>query len=106
MTTIVYARGLGSAAAGARYSVMHVGDPIIDPESGKTLGYEGTYTATAVVQHPAAVTRTVLVDAARETLRGDCMVPDVEFDASEFHAPSAQPEGPRSDHRRRRCRGP
>jgi LysM repeat protein len=74
---VVYARGLGRAAAGTRYSVMHVGDPIIDTESGKTLGYEGTYTATAVVQTPAAVTRTVLVDAARETLRGDCMMPDV-----------------------------
>jgi LysM repeat protein len=74
---VVYARGLGSAAAGMRYSVMHVGDPIVDTESGRTLGYEGTYTATAVVQNPAAVTRTVLVDAARETLRGDCLVPDV-----------------------------
>ena len=74
---VVYARGLASASAGTRYSVMHIGDPIVDPESGKTLGYEGTYTATAVVQTPASVTRTVLVDAARETLRGDCMVPDV-----------------------------
>lgn len=74
---VVYARGLGDAPTGARYSVMHVGDPIVDTETGKTLGYEGTYTATAVVQRPAAVTRTVLVDAARETLRGDCMVPDV-----------------------------
>jgi LysM repeat protein len=74
---IVYARGLGGAPTGARFSIMHVGDPIIDTETGKTLGYEGTYTATAVVQRPAAVTRTVLVDAARETLRGDCMVPDV-----------------------------
>jgi LysM repeat protein len=74
---VVYARGLGSAPTGARYSVMHVGDPIVDTETGKTLGYEGTYTATAVVQTPASVTRTVLVDAARETLRGDCMVPDV-----------------------------
>jgi LysM repeat protein len=74
---VVYARGLAGAPAGARYSVMHVGDPIVDTESGKTLGYEGTYTATAVVQTPAAVTRTVLVDAARETLRGDCMVPDL-----------------------------
>ncbi len=74
---VVYARGLGSATAGARFSVMHVGEPIVDTESGKTLGYEGTYTATAVVQRPAGVTRTVLVDAARETLRGDCLVPDM-----------------------------
>jgi LysM repeat protein len=73
---IVYARGLAGSPAGARYSVMHIGDPIVDPESGKTLGYEGIYAATAVVQRPAAVTRTLLVDSARETLRGDCMVPD------------------------------
>jgi LysM repeat protein len=73
---VVYARGLASAPTGSRYNIIHVGDPIVDPESGKTLGYEGVYTATAVVQRPAAVTRTVLVDAARETLRGDCMLPD------------------------------
>lgn len=73
---VVYARGLANAPTGARYSVVHVGEPIVDPESGKTLGYEGTYTATAVVQRPAAITKTVLVDAARETLRGDCLLPD------------------------------
>jgi LysM repeat protein len=73
---IVYARGLANAPAGARYSVIHVGDPIVNPENGKTLGYEGIYAATAVVQRPAAVTKTVLVDAARETLRGDCLLPD------------------------------
>ena len=73
---IVYARGLGNAPTGARYSVIHVGDPIVNPENGKTLGYEGIYAATAVVQRPAKVTRTVLVDAARETLRGDCLLPD------------------------------
>jgi LysM domain len=92
---VVYARGLGSAPTGSRYSVMHIGDAIVDPESGKTLGYEGTYTATAVVQTPAAVTRTVLVDAARETLRGDCMVPDVSASPLSFtpRAPSQKVRG-------------
>ena len=73
---IAYMRGLTDAASGARYSVIHVGDPIIDPDSGRTLGYMGIYAATAVVQRPAKVARTVLVDAARETLRGDCLMPD------------------------------
>jgi LysM repeat protein len=92
---VVYARGLAKAAAGSRYSIIHVGDPIVDPESGKTLGYEGVYTATAVVRNPAAVTRTVLVDAARETLRGDCMVPDAETTPLNFspRAPSQKVHG-------------
>ncbi|MGC1457369.1 MAG: LysM peptidoglycan-binding domain-containing protein [Steroidobacteraceae bacterium] len=92
---IVYARGLGSSPTGARYSIMHIGDPIVDPESGKTLGYEGIYAATAVVQRPAAVTRTLLVDAARETLRGDCMVPDSSTTPLTFspRAPSQRVRG-------------
>ncbi len=95
---VVYARGLADAAAGARYSVMHIGDPIVDPESGKTLGYEGIYAATAVVQRPAAVTRTVLVDTARETLRGDCMVPDSGTTPLNFTPRAPTPEGPGPDH--------
>jgi LysM repeat protein len=73
---VVYMRGLADAATGARYSVIHVGDPIVDPDSGRTLGFMGIYASTAVVQRPAKVARTVLVDAARETLRGDCLMPD------------------------------
>lgn len=93
--TIAYARGLASSATGARYSIMHIGDPIVDPETGKTLGYEGIYAATAVVQRPASVTRTVLVDAARETLRGDCMVPDANTTPLTFtpRAPSTKVRG-------------
>ncbi|HTC44515.1 MAG TPA: LysM peptidoglycan-binding domain-containing protein [Steroidobacteraceae bacterium] len=92
---IVYARGLAEAPNGARFSVMHIGDPIKDPESGRTLGYEGIYTATAVVQRPAAVSRTVLVDSERETLRGDCMVPDSATTPLTFspHAPSQRVRG-------------
>jgi LysM repeat protein len=92
---IMYARGLARAATGARYSVVHVGDPIVDPESGKTLGYGGVYTATAVIQHPDAVTKTVLVDTARETLRGDCMLPDSETTPLNFtpRAPSEKVHG-------------
>jgi LysM repeat protein len=92
---VVYARGLASSPTGSRYSVMHIGDPIVDPETGKTLGFEGIYAATAVVQRPAAVTRTVLVDAARETLRGDCMVPDSSTTplSLSFRAPSQKVKG-------------
>jgi len=92
---VVYMRGLAAAPLGTRYSVIHVGDPIRDPESGKTLGYEGIYAATAVVQRPAKVTRTLLVDSARETLRGDCLIPDSGTTPLNFtpRAPSTQIRG-------------
>lgn len=92
---IVYMRGLAQAPTGARYSVIHVSEPLVDPESGKTLGFEGIYTATAVVQRPAHVTRTVLVDTARETLRGDCLMPDSSATPLNFtpRAPGQQVRG-------------
>ncbi|HEY1900026.1 MAG TPA: LysM peptidoglycan-binding domain-containing protein [Steroidobacteraceae bacterium] len=92
---VVYMRGLANAPVGARYSVIHIGDPIVNPENGKTLGYEGIYASTAILQRPASVARTVLVDAARETLRGDCLLPDTSTTPLTFtpRAPSQPVRG-------------
>lgn len=59
----------------ARYSVVHVGEPLRDPDDGKVVGYEGIYTGTALVSKPGEVTKAVLIDTARETLRGDKVMP-------------------------------
>lgn len=67
----VYVRNLSSAQTNARYSVVRVGDPLRDPDDGKVIGYEGIYTATALVSKPGEVTKALLIDSARETLRGD-----------------------------------
>ena len=67
----IYVRNLVAAQANGRYSVVHVGDPLRDPDDGKILGYQGTYTGTALISRPGEVTKALLVDTARETLRGD-----------------------------------
>ncbi len=66
----VYVRNL-SAAENARYAVVHVADPLRDPDDGKVVGYVGIYTATALVQRPGEPAKALLIDPARETLRGD-----------------------------------
>jgi LysM domain len=66
----VYVRNL-SAAENARFAVVHVATPLRDPDDGKVVGYEGIYTATALVQRPGDPAKAVLIDPARETLRGD-----------------------------------
>ena len=66
----VYVKNL-NAPNNARYSVVHIGDPLRDPDDGKVVGYQGVYTATALVSKPGDVTKAVLIDTARETLRGD-----------------------------------
>jgi hypothetical protein len=66
----VYVKNL-NAPNNARYSIVHIGDPLRDPDDGKVVGYQGVYTATALVSKPGDVTKAVIIDTARETLRGD-----------------------------------
>jgi hypothetical protein len=66
----IYVRDL-NAPVSSRFSVVHVGDAIRDPETGDVLGYEGIYAATASVTSTTNPTKAVLSDSARETLEGD-----------------------------------
>ena len=66
----VYVRNL-AAAENARFAVVHVADPLRDPDDGDLVGYVGIYTATALVQRAGDPAKALLIDPARETLRGD-----------------------------------
>jgi hypothetical protein len=66
-----YIRGLSGAQQNSRYSVVHIGDEIRDPDDGDVIGYQGTYTATAVILNPGETAKAALTDSARETLEGD-----------------------------------
>ncbi|MBW4051289.1 MAG: LysM peptidoglycan-binding domain-containing protein [Proteobacteria bacterium] len=71
---IAYIRGLGPDPH-SRYSIVHVGERVRDPQTGRVLGYLGLYTATALVTQPVThPVRAALIDTARETLRGDKLV--------------------------------
>src|SRR6185437_379964 len=63
----LYIRNLSNAPERARYSVVHVGDPLRDPDDGTVLGYQGVYTGTALISKgDGEVTKAMLIDAARE----------------------------------------
>ena len=93
---IAYIRGLGPDPH-ARYSVVHITGRIRDPENGHVLGYLGLYTATALITQPVTrpAVRAVLIDTARETMRGDKLVStDVQLPLNlEPHAPATQVHG-------------
>jgi LysM repeat protein len=69
----VYVSNL-SAEQNARYAVMHVGDELRDPDDNALLGYEGVYTATALVERPGAPAKALLIETAMETEAGDRLV--------------------------------
>jgi LysM repeat protein len=57
-----------------RFTVMHVGEQIYDPETREVVGYQAAYVATAVVNNPGEVSKTVLTEGAREALEGDRLI--------------------------------
>jgi hypothetical protein len=59
------------ATPNTRFSVVHVGDALRDPDDNKVVGYEGIYTATALVSQPGSPTKALLIDTSRETVQGD-----------------------------------
>ena len=90
----VYVKKL-AGGLGERYNIMHVGEPLKDPEGHAVLGYMGVYTSTAQVTRAGDPATATLTDAARETLRGDVLVPDVGAGALDFrpHAPAHPVKG-------------
>jgi LysM repeat protein len=72
---IAYILGLGPDPQ-SRYSVVHISNRVRDPDTGHVLGYLALYTATALVTQPVTqpAVRAVLIDTARETLRGDRLI--------------------------------
>jgi LysM domain len=69
----VYVSNL-SADQNARYAVMRVGDELRDPDDNALLGYEGVYTATALVERPGKPAKALLTESALETVAGDRLV--------------------------------
>lgn len=78
------------AQAGAIYSVLHIDEPLIDPDSGAHLGYVAIFTGTAQITEPGKISKAVMTSSARETLQGDLLVPDLPTTMSDFvpHRPA------------------
>jgi hypothetical protein len=90
----VYAKGIGSAAADARYSIIHVEEKLYDPETRDLLGYSGMYVGSGPVATTGDPAKLLLTDTTREALQGDKLFPesvDVNVDFVP-HAPSSDVE--------------
>ncbi len=86
----VYARGLEQSAVDGRYSIIHVGEPIRDPENRDILGYHGFYVGSGAVSQVGETTKLVLTGSQREALQGDKLFPEDAVIGADFipHAPA------------------
>jgi LysM repeat protein len=90
----VYVKGLAAGAAG-RYSIIHPGEALRDPQTGDRLGFMALYAGTAQVESAggAELSRAYLLDSLRETLRGDLVFPEEPAQTAEDIIPRAAPAG-------------
>ncbi len=79
----IYARGLGAAEVGMRYTVVRIGDVLRDPDDNAVLGYNGIYTGSGRVTRSGDPTSLLVTDSTRESEPGDKVLPsnvDVALD--------------------------
>ncbi|MEQ1581679.1 MAG: LysM peptidoglycan-binding domain-containing protein [Steroidobacteraceae bacterium] len=85
----VYARGLEGATVDGRYNIIHVGEPLRDPETRDILGYHGLYVGSGAVAQQGETTKLTLTKSTREALQGDKLFPEDASLGADFipHAP-------------------
>lgn len=77
----LYVRG-DLAGEGQGYSVVHMGERLIDPDTGDTLGYEGIYVGAGTLRRAGDPATLFLTDTTREAMEGDRLIlRDVSFPA-------------------------
>ena len=88
----VYALGIEEAAPETRYSVIHVGEQLRDPDNNDLLGYSGLYVGSGPVATQGSPAKLVMTDSTREVLQGDKVFPESADVNVDFvpHSPSSE----------------
>ena len=91
----VYVRGVSADMPGTRFSVVHIGDPLTDPDDNRLIGYQGLLVGEARLSRGGDPATVALTDTAREALKGDRLVPDAADVPLNFfpRSPSSEIEG-------------
>jgi len=91
----IYARGLTADMPGTRFNVIHIGDPLTDPDDNRLIGYQGLLVGEGRLSRGGDPATVALTDTAREALKGDRLIPDsVDVPLNFFpRSPSNEIEG-------------
>jgi len=63
-----------TAPAGTVFSLVHLGNELVDPDDGETIGYEGIYVGQGRISAGGDPSTLLLTESARETLTGDYLL--------------------------------
>ena len=88
----IYVRGTGAAQPGSLYSVVHVGDKLVDPDDGAVVGYQGIFVGEGTLRRGGDPATVWLTDTTQEAKEGDRLLSQaVDIPLNFFpKAPSSQ----------------
>jgi hypothetical protein len=91
----IYVRGITSNTPGTRYSVVHVGDPLYDPDDNRLIGYQGISVGDGTLRRGGDPATVALTDTSQEAKAGDRLLPEaVDIPLNFFpRSPSRNIEG-------------
>ena len=94
----IYVKGLNVSRSqkGDRYGIFHKQKELIDPETGKSLGFEVDYMAYARVERSAELSTVHIISSKREVRRGDKLFKPVDETHGlnvPIHAPNIKVRG-------------
>jgi hypothetical protein len=73
----IYVRGLnGSEPVGTRFNVVHVGDPLVDPDDNRLIGYQGIWVGEGTMRRGGDPATVALTDTTQEAIFGDRLIPE------------------------------
>jgi len=70
----VYVRDLEDDTVGQRLNVVHVGEPLIDPDGNRLVGYQGTLVATGTLNRGGDPATLALTSSTMEAKEGDVLI--------------------------------
>ena len=72
----IYVRGVTESMPGARYSVVHVGEPLYDPDDNRLIGYQGINVGEGTLRRGGDPATVALTDTSQEAKSGDRLLPE------------------------------
>jgi len=72
----VYVRGATADATGMRYRVVHVGDPLYDPDDNRLVGYQAIQVGEGRLRRGGDPATVALTSSSREAKIGDRLLPE------------------------------
>ena len=71
----IYVRGITGDTPGARYNIVHVGDPLVDPDDNRLIGYHGILIGEGSLRRSGDPATVALTRTNQEAKLGDRLLP-------------------------------